>query len=163
MKTVSYALFSIVLLAVYGSAGAGMLDLINGGMVGKRPSFRQIEFVGARAEVENKAILIDFWASWCEPCREFMPTLNQLHRDYADKGLVIVGLTQDEPGDIALFVKKIPMNFYVARDARSGLFKTLGVRAMPYSILVDKGGSIVWQGDPAKLNKAQLDALLKAL
>ncbi|NRR30449.1 TlpA family protein disulfide reductase [Oxalobacteraceae bacterium] len=156
------ALFPL-LLAGAGAAEAGMMDLINGKMVGKQLPYAELQFVGNKVVVENKALLIDFWASWCEPCRDFIPELNRMHGDYAAKGLVVVGLTQDEPADIASFVKKIPIDFHIARDSKGAIFKGLKVRAMPYSILVDRGGNIIWQGDPAELKRAQLDALLSAI
>jgi thiol-disulfide isomerase/thioredoxin len=153
---------ALISLFLAGTADASMMDLINGKMVGKQLPYTELEFIGNKVAMENKAVLIDFWASWCEPCRDFIPQLNQMQSDFAPKGLVIVGLTQDDASDIAIFVKKIPISFHIARDIRGEIFKTLRVRAMPYSILVNKSGSIIWQGDPAQLSKAQLDALLNA-
>lgn len=158
-----YLCSALISLFLVGAADASMMDLINGKMVGKQLPYTELQFIGNKVEIENKAVLIDFWASWCEPCREFIPQLNQLQSDYAAKGLVIVGLTQDEASDIATFVKKFPINFHIARDIKGEIFKTLKVRAMPYSVLVSKSGKIIWQGDPAQLNKARLDAFLNAI
>jgi thiol-disulfide isomerase/thioredoxin len=152
-----------ILSALACSAQAALQDFINGRMVGKRVEPMQLKYYADRPEsLENKVVLIDFWAVWCEPCRFSMPELNRLHAEFGKKGLAVVGVTRDDDKDIAEFVKRIPMDFYVGTDIDGAYFKRLSVRAMPYAVLADRNGNIIWQGDPSELKRERIEAALAA-
>lgn len=143
------------------NAHADFIDFINGRMVGKEIQPLDFQFHEKRVEVNDKVVLFDFWASWCVPCRDSIPELNKLSEEYAAQNLVVLGVTQDKTEEITSFIKKIPMNYPIATDVAGKLFKRLSVRAMPYAVLVNKKGVIIWQGDPQKLKRSQIDAALK--
>ena len=112
------------------------------------------------ASLDNKVVLVDFWGSWCVPCRHTMPELNRLHAELGPKGLAVVGVTRDSDKDITEFVARIPMDFYIGTDIDGAFFKRLSVRAMPYALLTDRNGKVIWQGDPAQLKRERIEAAL---
>ena len=95
------------------------------------------------AQYEGKVVVIDFWASWCVPCRRSFPWLNDMHAKYADQGLVIIGVNVDASRDDATaFLSKYPADFQIHFDTTASLAKEYGVEAMPSSFVVGRDGQI---------------------
>jgi len=94
-------------------------------------------------QYRGKVVYVDFWASWCPPCAESFPFMNQLHHELADRGLHIVAINLDEsPGEAKDFLAKHPPHFAVVVDAEGNCPQAFGVKAMPSSYLVDRQGAI---------------------
>src|SRR5262249_50969190 len=90
-----------------------------------------------------KVVMIDFWASWCEPCKESFPVMEELHQRYNKDGLVIIAINVDENrGDMEAFLKKNSVTFAVVRDGSQKLVERTGVATMPASFLIDKDGKV---------------------
>lgn len=86
-------------------------------------------------------IVCDFWASWCGPCKESFPWLNQIQQKYKDKGLVVIGINVDKEKQKAdEFLKQNSASFPIIYNASGSLAKQFGVKGMPYSILIGKDG-----------------------
>lgn len=113
---------------------------------------------------KGKIYVLDFWATWCGPCVEAIPKLNKLHLDYADKGVVVIGMNclEDEDSDIAKFVKKQgnKLSYRVATDdltkSEEGKMVDAWLTAaaqeyIPVVFLVNKEGVIAWIGHPIDL------------
>lgn len=120
-------------------------------------------------DLSGKIILLDFWASWCGPCKASFPMLEKLHKDYGPRGLVIIAVNQDENAkDMNNFLKKNPASFTVIRDAAHQIIKQADVQAMPSSFLVDHNGVIIYShaGFHGEKTAAQyveeIETLLKA-
>jgi len=95
------------------------------------------------SSLENKIVLINFWATWCPPCREEMPYFEKIYSEYKDKGLVIVALSLDAREDFVRdFIKDFGITFPVAM-ADNELANSYGVSALPVSFLYDKEGKLV--------------------
>jgi len=95
------------------------------------------------AAYEGKVVVVDFWASWCVPCRRSFPWLNAMHDKYADQGLVIVGVNLDlERSAAEDFLQEFPPKFMIYFDESKELAKEFGVVAMPSSYLVGSDGEI---------------------
>lgn len=93
---------------------------------------------------KGKVLYIDFWASWCGPCKESFPWLNQMHKKYKDKGLTIVGINLDKDQSQADdFLKKHPALFPIFFNADGSLAKKYGVKGMPYTVIIDKNGKVL--------------------
>ena len=93
--------------------------------------------------LKAKAVLVDFWASWCEPCKQSFPVMEDLHQRYGKDGLVIIAINVDESrADMEAFLKKNAVNFAVLRDAAQKLVERAGVATMPTSFLIDRGGKV---------------------
>ncbi len=91
----------------------------------------------------GKVLYVDFWASWCPPCAESFPFLNNLDRDFKDKGLQVIGVNLDQvPEDAKAFLAKYPANFTVASDVEDKCAGSFDVKAMPSSYLIDRKGII---------------------
>lgn len=91
----------------------------------------------------GKVVLIDFWASWCGPCKQSFPALNKLHAAYAAKGLVIIGIgVDDEAAKYQAFSKKMGAKFPLAHDSAHKVADFFNPPSMPTSYLVDRKGII---------------------
>jgi cytochrome c biogenesis protein CcmG/thiol:disulfide interchange protein DsbE len=93
--------------------------------------------------LHGKVVLVDFWASWCGPCLQSFPWMNDLHTRHGGDGLVIVAVNVDQDRALAdAFLKKIPPQFRVEYDAAGSLAQQFGVEAMPTSFLIDRAGRV---------------------
>lgn len=110
------------------------------------PSFKAFSIAGQPISSEGlkgSVVILDFWATWCPPCRESIPFLSELHRKYAKQGLKVVGMSVDEGGDrvVKTFAdeKRIPYPLVMA----SGKIQSdYGVRALPVLYLIDQNGIV---------------------
>lgn len=92
----------------------------------------------------GKVVIVDFWASWCVPCRRSFPWLNQMHRKYGEDGLVIIGVNLDhERGEADRFLQEFPPDFRILFDASGELAKQFNVVAMPSSYLIGRSGDVL--------------------
>lgn len=95
------------------------------------------------AEQRGDVIMLNFWASWCGPCRKEMPLLNDLHARYEAAGFQVWGVNVDaKRADAEQMLGKIPVDFPVLFDSASDVSKLFGVDAMPTSVFIDRGGKV---------------------
>lgn len=95
------------------------------------------------ATLTGKIVLVDFWASWCEPCQEAMPGLDQLAADYGDR-LVVIGVSVDEdPEDARAFVERVGVRFAIVHDKDHSIAARWAPPKMPTTFVVDPSGVIV--------------------
>jgi cytochrome c biogenesis protein CcmG/thiol:disulfide interchange protein DsbE len=93
---------------------------------------------------DNKVVAINFWASWCGPCRLEMPGFEKLYEKRRTDGFVILGINEDQkPGDMADYLRDRPVTFPVLLDSNGELLKRLGLEALPTTILVGRNGKIL--------------------
>ena len=116
----------------------------------------------------GKVLYVDFWASWCVPCRTSFPALQSLYAKYKDRGLVVVGVNKDDRWtDAERFLQKFPASFPLAGDSDEKVVKAFAVPAMPTGYLIDRKGVVrrVHTGFTAETADAldkEIDQLLKA-
>jgi len=119
------------------------------------------------AGLRGKVVYVDFWASWCVPCRLSMPALDSLYRKHAAQGFVVVGVNKDvSEADAKRFLAKVPVSFPLASDAKDAAARALDVKAMPSGYVVDRKGVVryVHRGfteETAARLGAEIDALMK--
>ena len=95
------------------------------------------------AALRGKVVLINFWASWCGPCRKEMPILEQLNRQYGKRGVVIVGVNVEPDRSAALeWLKETPVSFPVLSDADSHVSAAYHVEGMPNTVILDRKGNV---------------------
>lgn len=117
------------------------------------------------AAYTNQVRLVDFWATWCLPCRSEMPTLNKLQSEYADKGFRIIGLSVDR-GDrskLSRIVKGLKPGYPVGLADEALQNQYGGIRAVPTKFLLDRSGRVVKRYEgvvPEKLLRRDIEALL---
>lgn len=96
------------------------------------------------SEREGKVVIVDFWASWCVPCRRSFPWMNAMIEKYADDGLVIVAVNLDKERAAAeAFLAEIPANFEIEFDPEASIAREYGVEAMPNSFVFGRDGELV--------------------
>lgn len=141
------ALLVCLLLAIAASADAGGLDL---------------------AQYRGKLLVVDFWASWCQPCRHSFPWLNAMQKKYADRGLVVLGVNVDrERAQADRFLKDVPAGFDIAFDPDGQLAAQLDVQGMPSTYIFSPDGKLIAKHIGFKENslaarEAEIDQLLTA-
>lgn len=118
------------------------------------------------AKLKGKVTYLDFWASWCGPCAQSFPFMNELHAELQKQGLEVVAVNLDEEtSDAAEFLKSHPAQFTVVSDRESKCPALYDVKAMPTTYLIDRKGNIrhvhlgFRAGDKAEIKK-QVQALL---
>lgn len=91
----------------------------------------------------GKVVLIDFWASWCGPCRQSFPWMNDMQAKYKEQGFEVIAINLDNEQEQAFdFLKEIPANFTLGFDPEGLTAEKMNVEAMPMSYLVDRQGMI---------------------
>lgn len=91
----------------------------------------------------GKVVYLDFWASWCAPCKQSFPWMDSLHQRYGPQGLVILAVNLDQERDAAeRFLTKTPVSFTRLYDPKGETARLFGVSAMPHSFLIDRGGQV---------------------
>lgn len=92
---------------------------------------------------KGRVVYVDFWASWCVPCRLSMPALDALYRKHAPRGFVVVGFNKDvSPADARRFLERVPVSFALAQDGDDAAARAFDVKAMPSGYLIDRRGVI---------------------
>ena len=113
-------------------AGDPFPDLSKFGIEGKLPD-----------TLKGKIVVVDFWASWCGPCKDSFPVMEELHRRFSDKGLVILAINVDESrAAMEEFLKEHPVTFSVVRDAKKKLVAAVNIASMPTSFILDADGKV---------------------
>jgi thiol-disulfide isomerase/thioredoxin len=98
------------------------------------------------ARYRGKVVLLDFWASWCEPCRHSFPWLNAMQARYADRGLVVIGVNVDRERAAAdRFLRDVPAAFRIVYDPAGALASRFDLPGMPVSYLIGRDGEVVGQ------------------
>jgi cytochrome c biogenesis protein CcmG/thiol:disulfide interchange protein DsbE len=92
----------------------------------------------------GRVVVVDFWASWCKPCRQSIPWLNTLKARYGASGLTLIGVNVDaERRDAERFMRDIPFEFEVVFDPDGNIARQFKVQAMPTTYVIDRSGKIV--------------------
>jgi thiol-disulfide isomerase/thioredoxin len=113
------------------------------------PAFSVLSLDGKPFSLESlkgKTVLLDFWATWCGPCKRSLPTLEKIHHDYASSDFVILGVDVGENREtVANFLKTNPMPYPVIIGADSGITTAYAVKVIPTYVLIGPDGKVVSQ------------------
>ncbi|MCI0547045.1 MAG: TlpA family protein disulfide reductase [Candidatus Rokubacteria bacterium] len=92
-------------------------------------------------DLKGQVVFLNFWATWCGPCKEEMPAMERLYRRFKDRGLAVVALSVDpEPSAVAPFVREHKLSFAIGLDPRMSVASLYGVRALPSTFIIDRRG-----------------------
>ena len=117
--------------------------------------------------MKNKTIVIDFWATWCGPCRAAIPHMNELQQTFAED-LVCVGVSNEPLDAFKQGLSSRQLNkpntfaYALALDPSSRMQRHFGVRGIPHCVVISPDGKVRWQGHPAGLDSGKLGAIIKA-
>ena len=130
-----------IALSLLATTGAMALD------AGARaPEIGARDLDGHRWSLEslrNKVVIVDFWASWCDPCREEMPVLERLHHRYQSRGLVVIGISVDRTdSNVRDFLRRTQVSFPIIHDARHQIAGRYSPARMPSSYIFDRRGVV---------------------
>jgi thiol-disulfide isomerase/thioredoxin len=113
-------------------------------------------------ETAGKYVLVEFWATWCPPCRKSIHLLNRLHARFSGE-LAVIGVS-DEPAEAVRALEEPDIQYYSAVDTQARMKEALGVFGIPHVILIEPGGYVVWEGFPLlegyELTEAKVEKIL---
>ena len=139
-------LFLIILTALFSSCSQKEERLGSGDLAA--PNFRLEAADGSKLELadyKGKVIILDFWATWCPPCRREIPGFNQLYHRYRDRGLVIIGISLDQYGWKAIrpFIKSYQVDYPIVLGNAQVANLYGGIRTIPTTFIIDRNGIVV--------------------
>lgn len=134
---------------------------------GAAPDFTATTFDGQTlrlSELRGQVVVLNFWASWCGPCREEAPTLQALSTEYAERGVVFVGIAYaEEDANSLAFMREFGITYPNAPDRGTIISENLyGITGVPETFIIDQRGQVA-QFIPANVSEAQLRSILDAL
>jgi thiol-disulfide isomerase/thioredoxin len=134
-KTIAYSLLAAVMLTSFSAAELKKGD--------KLPDLSSYKLEGPVPKLQGQVVLVDFWASWCDPCKASFPEMEKLNRAYASRGLTILAVNVDEKrANMDRFLKANKISFATVRDAEQKLVAAADVQTMPTSFLIDRSGKV---------------------
>ncbi|MGC3980282.1 MAG: TlpA disulfide reductase family protein [Steroidobacteraceae bacterium] len=95
------------------------------------------------AKLKGQVVMLNFWASWCGPCRTEMPLMDQIYKKYSAAGFVLLGVNVDtDSTDAQKFLSQVPVSFPIAFDRDNKVSKLYDVSAMPSTVFIDRKGNV---------------------
>ncbi len=174
MKTRAWVVAALA--ACLGLAQAAEVTLKVGDPAPKLGGGKWVQGDAVKSFEAGKAYVVEFWATWCPPCRTSIPHLNAIHEKFKDKGLVVIGQNcwERDESKVAPFVKDMgaKMTYRVVLDQKKdskdagymaqNWMAAAGQKGIPAAFLVDKAGKIAWIGHPMELKDAAIEKVLAA-
>lgn len=164
----------IVATIIAGSSGYALQTYLNrpqiqtqvNSILGQqRPEFAALDLAGEIRNIkewDGRLILLNFWATWCPPCKREIPHFIELQKEYGDQGFQIVGIAIDDEDAVRKYVEEVGMNYpsLVVQDGGVMLAKRYGngIGALPYSVLINRDGEISYtiKGELSKIRAEEL-------
>jgi peroxiredoxin len=114
------------------------------------------------SELRGKVVLVNFWATWCPPCRKEMPDLETLYTRFGSKGFVVLGISDEETAEVEPFIRDHKISFPVLLDPSRKVNELFVVQGIPKSFVYDRQGKLVAQSIDMRTQKQFLEMLEKA-
>ena len=110
---------------------------------------------------KGKVLVVEFWATWCAPCRQTIPQINALHKKYNDKDAIFVGLTEEDEATAKKFMGTMAMDYHIGLDngGKTNDAYMKSIPGIPHAFVIDREGKVVWHGHPL----ARLDRVVEQL
>ncbi len=123
-------------------------DIVRMDLVGTfAPTWKDVESVSGSfppsiTAMRGRVVLLDFWATWCGPCRVVIPKLGALQARYGAQGLSVLGVSTEDAQDVALFAQRMAVHYAVAIDKHAETTRSYGVMSLPTLVVIDKRGVV---------------------
>lgn len=127
----------------------------------KAPELVVEKWISKQPETKGKFVLIDFWATWCGPCRAYIPALNDIQKKYTND-LVIIGVSDETAEKVEAFSNP-KINYFEAIDTKGTVKNQLKVVGIPHAILIDPKGVVRWEGFPLLSGNQLTETVIKEL
>lgn len=105
------------------------------------------EWLTDKPKREGKVLMVDFWATWCGPCRKLIPEVNEYQKEFGDD-LVVIGLSDEKADVVKAFAEKTKMDYALGVDPKGRTASKLGIKGIPHVMIVSSDGVVRWQGFP---------------
>lgn len=112
----------------------------------KAPALTVAEWISKKPDTKGKFVLVDFWATWCGPCRKAIPELNEIQKLFPED-LVVIGISDETPEKVKA-MKEPVIEYFNGVDPQATMKKALEVKGIPHVILIDPQGIVRWEGFP---------------
>jgi peroxiredoxin len=113
-------------------------------------------------ELRGKVVLVNFWATWCPPCRSEMPDLNALYEEFKDRGFVVLAISDEDAGKVRPFIAQYHFVYPVLLDPDRKIHKAYGIEGIPKSFVYDREGKLVAQSIDMRTRRQFLQMLSQA-
>jgi thiol-disulfide isomerase/thioredoxin len=125
----------------------------------KAPDLVVEKWIGTEPKLEGKFVLVDFWATWCPPCKEAIPELNAYAKEFSND-LVVIGLSDEPEAKVRAMTTPI-VEYFSAIDTGGRSKEAIGVEGIPHVLLIDPSGTVCWQGFPLDDGNALTAAVIE--
>jgi cytochrome c biogenesis protein CcmG, thiol:disulfide interchange protein DsbE len=112
----------------------------------KAPKLVVEKWLSDKPDTKGKFVLIDFWATWCGPCKRAIPELNQFRTEFAND-LIVIGISDESKEEVSKLLNP-KIEYYSAIDMQRKMYDSLEVKGIPHCILIDPNGIVRWEGYP---------------
>ncbi|MBO7300351.1 MAG: TlpA family protein disulfide reductase [Tidjanibacter sp.] len=149
-----------ILILIFTLLGTLSLSAQRVDVGARAPRIRGVEWISDEPEKSKRALMVEFFHSSNEDCREHIDHLNALASDYRHE-MDVVMLTREPAEQVAYMLLHEYQFFYVATDESGDMFRSFGVSHVPFAVIINPKGTIVWMGNPLTLNNKTLKKLLQ--
>ncbi len=168
IRSITFFIMALVFVAP-GFTDAGIQDTLPTVQVGDTAppialdSLLQASIKAAdiKQDIKGKIVVLEFWATWCGPCREAIPHMNELEKEFRSKPVRFLSVTDEEEWKVKNYLKVNPMRGWIGLDTDGSLFKAYGFKTIPQTVVIDMDGRIAALTTPLSLNSGMLRRLLE--
>jgi len=152
---------AVMLAAALGTSSASALEK---GAPAPQFDLQGLDGAVKLAKLQGKVVYVDFWASWCGPCRQSFPWMNEMQAKYGARGLQVVGVNVDaNNADARQFLAATPARFTIGFDPQGATPRSYGIKGMPSSVLIGPDGKVLLEHSGFRdADRAELESKIQS-